>query len=101
MLNSYMISIGCILLKRLRGEPLPLRRWSLGRYGGVVNALAVCFILPVYVFMFFPAATPVVPSTMNWGIAIYGGMVLFATVYYVLLGRFRYVPPVALVKREI
>lgn len=51
--------------------------------------------------MFFPAATPVVPSTMNWGIVIYGGTVSFATIYYVAFGRFRYVPPVALVKREV
>jgi len=63
--------------------------------------LAIVFILSVYVFMFFPAATPVVPSSMNWGIVIYGGTVSFATIYYMVFGRFRYVPPVALVKREV
>lgn len=101
VMTSYLICIGCVLLKRVRGEPLPPRRWSLGRYGFAVNVAAMCFLLPVYVFLFFPAATPVVASTMNWSIAIYGGMLVFATGYYVVVGRFHYVPPVALVKREV
>ncbi len=101
MLNSYMLSIGCILLKRIRREPLPSCQWSLGRYGGAVNAAAIAFVAPVYVFMFFPAVTPVVPSSMNWGIVIYGGMVVGATGYYWGGGRRSYVPPVALVTREM
>ncbi|MCJ1302732.1 hypothetical protein MMC08_005536 [Hypocenomyce scalaris] len=101
LLTSYMISIGCVLQKRIRGEPLPARRWSLGRYGFAVNVGAICFLAPIYVFAFFPSATPVVASTMNWGIAIYIGMLLFATGYYIIVGRFHYVPPVALVKREL
>lgn len=99
MLNSYIISIGCLLLKRIRDEPIPPRRWSLGRWGGLINAAAICFMLPVYVFMFFPAMTPAVPGNMNWGIVIYGGVVVLSTVYYVVRGRGLYVPPVALVHR--
>ncbi|KAK4964239.1 hypothetical protein LTR28_003917 [Elasticomyces elasticus] len=101
LLTSYMIVIGCVLLKRIRGQPLPARRWSLGRFGGVVNAAALCFLLPIYVFAFFPAALPVVPATMNWGIVMYAGVIGFATVYYFAWGRRQYVPPVALVKREV
>lgn len=43
LLSTYMISIGCVLLKRIRGEPLPPARWSLGRYGLAINAFAVLY----------------------------------------------------------
>lgn len=95
-----MITIGCVLLKRIRGEPLPPHRWSLGRYGGLINVLALCYLLPIFVFSFFPIVTPVVASTMNWSIAIFSGVIIFATSYYFLYARHVYVPPVALVKRD-
>ena len=96
-----MIIISCVLLKRIRGQPLPPRRWSLGRYGGLVNVLGLCFLAPIYVFSFFPAATPVTATTMNWSIVMYAGMILFSTSYYVTFGRHTYTPPVTLVRRDI
>ena len=67
----------------------------------VINILSLIFLIPVFIFAFFPLATPVDKTTMNWSIAMYGGVIIFATVYYFIFGRFSYVPPVALVKREI
>ena len=101
LVSSYMITIGCVLLKRLRGEPLPYRRWSLGRYGLAINAASLCFLAPIFVFSFFPLATPVVAATMNWSIVIYSGVIIFAITYYFLYARHVYVPPVALVKRDL
>lgn len=43
LMATYLISIGCVLLKRMRGEPLPHARWSLGRYGTAVNTIAVVY----------------------------------------------------------
>lgn len=43
LMATYLISIGCVLLKRLRGEQLPSARWYLGRYGLVVNTVAVIY----------------------------------------------------------
>ena len=31
--STYALSIGCVLWRRLFGEPLPHARWSLGRWG--------------------------------------------------------------------
>lgn len=45
LLTSYMIVIGCVLLKRIRGEPLPPRRWSLGRWGMACNIIALCYVV--------------------------------------------------------
>ena len=100
LLTSYMIVIVCLLIKRFKGEPLPKSRFSLGRWGMVVNILALCFLAPIFVFSFFPPATPVEPSTVNWAIVIYSGILGFATIYYFVRGHKDYVAPVALVRRE-
>jgi len=100
LISSYLISIGCVLLKRLRGQPLPPRRWSLGRFGMAINMAAIAFLIPIFIFAFFPPKTPVNRENMNWSIAMYGGMILFATGYYWVKGRHNFIPPVALVKRE-
>lgn len=100
LLTSYIIVIGVVLLKRFRGEPLPHARWSLGKYGALVNVLALCYLFAIYVFAFFPAVVNPTAVEMNYAIVIFGGIILFAVVYYFIYGRKQYVPPVALVKRE-
>ena len=101
LMSSYIITISCVLLKRLRGEPLPPHRWTLGRFGLAVNIGALIFLLPAFVFAFFPLTAQVELSTMNWGVVMFGGIVIFATVFYLVQGRHQYIPPVVLVKREL
>lgn len=101
ILGTYIISFTVLILRRLRKEPLPARRWTLGRYGIFVNIGAVIFLLVVWVFIFFPLQTPVTPATMNWNIVMFGGTMIFAMVYYIFVGRKTYTPPVELVKRHI
>ena len=79
LMSSYMITIGCVLLKRIKGEPLPARRWSLGRYGMAINIASMLFLCPLFVFAFFPLSTPVVASTMNWNCTMFGGIILLVT----------------------
>jgi amino acid transporter len=99
LLTSYVLALGCVFLKRVRGEPLPSRRWSLGRFGGPINAVALAYLVMIYIFMFFPTVTPVVPATMNWGVVMFVGIMTVATGWYLVAGRKEYVPPVALVRR--
>ncbi|OGE56390.1 hypothetical protein PENARI_c003G02958 [Penicillium arizonense] len=66
MMSSYIITIACLLLKRIRREPLPPHRWTLGRFGMAINIGALCFLCPVFVFAFFPLTSTVEPDTMNW-----------------------------------
>ncbi|KAJ5669389.1 hypothetical protein N7462_010459 [Penicillium macrosclerotiorum] len=100
LLSAYIVSIGCVLLKRLRGDPLPHHRWTLGRFGLAVNVGALAFLLPLFIFAFFPVSTPVTLGTMNWSVAMYAGVIGSASIYYWARGRHHFVPPVALVKRE-
>ncbi|EAW10459.1 putative GABA permease [Aspergillus clavatus NRRL 1] len=100
LISAYILSIGCVLLKRLRGEALPPRRWTLGRFGMAINIASLAFLFPIFVFSFFPLTKTVDTRTMNWGVVIYVGVVAFASVYYVIWGRYIFIAPVALVKRE-
>lgn len=101
LLSSYTICIGCLLLKRIRGESLPPREWTLGYYGMAINIGALCFLWVLFIWSFFPAGTPVELSTMNWGVLIYMSVIIFSTVYYIFIGRKVYTPPLEKVNREL
>lgn len=109
LLTSYILCIGSLVLKRLRGDNLPARRWSLGgkhkrsnTIGLFVNIAALLFLSVVFTFSFFPPTTPVVPITsMNWGILLYGFMIILSTGFYLAHGRKVYTPPVFRVRRDL
>jgi amino acid transporter len=90
---SYIITISCILIHRLRGSRLPPTRFSLGKHGVWVNIFALIYLTPVFIFSFFPVSPNPTPSSMNWACAMVGGVALLATVYYVIWGRKTYTPP--------
>jgi amino acid transporter len=90
---SYAITIGCVLMIRLQGRLLPSARYSLGKWGTLVNIIALIYIATVWVFSFFPPMPNPTASTMNWACVMVGGVVLLATVYYIAFGRKTYVPP--------
>lgn len=100
LLSSYLLSIGCFLSKRLRREPLPPSRFSLGKWGMAINIIAICFLLGFFMFCFFPTAKGPTPETMNWNIAMFGGITLFATFYYIVIGHKKYRPPVDIQNRD-
>ncbi|KAK8177984.1 amino acid transporter-like protein [Phyllosticta citrichinensis] len=98
LLSTYMISIGCILLRRLRGQDLPHARWSLGRWGLPINAFAFCYSAFVMVFSSFPTSLPVTLDCANWAPAIWAGVLLLSVVVYFVHGRTHYTPPVMFVE---
>lgn len=98
ILSTYTISIGCILLKRIRGQSLPSARWSLGRWGLPINVIGFTYSCFAFVFCCFPAALPVDPSTANWGPALWAAVVFIALLIYVFWGRKYYTPPVIFVE---
>lgn len=100
ILSSYIISISCLAIKRFRGHDLPNARWSLGRpWGAICNIVSVCFLLVVWIFAFFPLATPVTLESMNWSVLIYGTVLVFSIFYYIVFARHVYTGPVALIER--
>ena len=104
LLLSYIISIGALRLRRIRGEPLPPRRWSLGRYGGIINDLTLCFLVVAFFFSFWPSYVLIGDATaladFNWAVVVLAIVGILAFVYYFAGGRDKYVAPVSLVKTE-
>jgi choline transport protein len=98
--SSYMIAIGCVVNKRIQGQPLPPSRFTLGRAGLPVNIAAMCFLALAYVMLFFPSAPNPTAASMNWTILIYGVALMFGLIYYYFRARHRYVGPVEYIKND-
>lgn len=109
LMATYSISIFCVLLKRLRGEQLVPARWKLlgknaeadgqggglGRYGVLVNSIALIYSIWSFFWSFWPAAKHVQPGTMNWAVVIFAGVMMLALAAYLLHARNVYDGPVA------
>ncbi|KAF7717715.1 Amino acid permease [Penicillium ucsense] len=98
LLSSYIISITCVRLRRWRNQPLPPARWSMGRFTPICDTISIMVLSIVLTFSFFPLTREVDPTTMNWGIVIFGGVVIVSLSYYVLRARHVYKGPVTRVK---
>jgi choline transport protein len=101
VLISYYLTISCLIYRRLSGPALPSRRWSLGKCGLTINIASLMFLTPLIFFLTWPLATPVTAANMNWSSVMLVGVLIIATIYYVVKARHEYVGPVMYVKREI
>lgn len=99
MLTSYIISISCIALKRIRGKLLLPSKFNLGRWGLPVNIISIVFLVYLWVFSFFPAAPHPRVADMNWAVLGYGTVIIFAVLYYLVRGWYNYVGPVEYVRK--
>lgn len=98
LLSTYMISIGCVLLKRIKGEPLPPARWSLGRYGTAINAFAFLYSAFIIVFSCFPTDLPIDLGSANWAPLVWVAVILISVVWYLVWGNRHYTAPVEFVE---
>ncbi|TKA83694.1 hypothetical protein B0A55_00266 [Friedmanniomyces simplex] len=98
LMSTYLLSIGCVFLKRLKGEPLPYARWSLGRWGFWINGFALFYSAFLLVWCCFPSYLPVTASTANWAPLVWVLVILVSYIVYVLYGRRNYTAPVEFVE---
>jgi len=82
-----------MIRKRLRHENIDFGPWTLGRWGLPINVFAAGYTLLTVVLTFFPPSVPVTKESMNYSCVVYGGVVIFGLVYYVLRARENYVGP--------
>ncbi|KAI4114679.1 MAG: hypothetical protein LQ345_004578 [Seirophora villosa] len=104
LISSYILSIGCLISRRLRASdpPLPVSKFSLGKYGLAINIIAMLFLVPFFIFCFFPVGTPVDQETMNFNVVMFAGITIFATGwYFVGGGREGYRPPNLIQNRDV
>ncbi|ORY07771.1 amino acid transporter [Clohesyomyces aquaticus] len=100
ILASYIVSISCIALKRIRHEPLLPSKFTLGGWGLPLNIASLIFLVFAFVFSFFPMGPKPTVQGMNWAILMFGGTVLFSWAYYWVRGRHMYSGPVAYVRKS-
>jgi amino acid transporter len=99
LLSSYMVSIGCMVWRRCTNSPLLHSKFSLGKWGLVINIASEVFLIVIFVLAFMPSNPNPTAAEMNWSILIYGVVAVFSLIYYVFRGRHRYRGPVAYVRK--
>jgi amino acid transporter len=101
LVSSYIVTISCMIWRRFH-SPLPPARFSLGKYGLFLNIVSICFLLPIFVFSFFPSTSRPTLASMNWGVVIYCSVIIFSTLHYHFGGgRQSYQPPNENIKEAI
>ncbi|OAA47142.1 amino acid permease 2 [Metarhizium rileyi] len=99
LLQCYSLSIGCMLYRRIcHPETLPYARFSLGKYGVPINAVAVLSTTWGFFWCFWPQVYPVTAEGFNWASPIFLSALIIAMVYYAFQGRHDYHGPVVLVE---
>ncbi|KAK3703702.1 hypothetical protein LTR37_014280 [Vermiconidia calcicola] len=93
LLSSYLTSVSTLVYQRVRGYRLPTTRFSLGRYGLLINIATIVFDLFAFVIMFFPPGPKPTPAAMNWACLIFGSVVLFALGFYATSAKHKYTAP--------
>lgn len=89
---------GCVLLKRIKGEPLPPARWSLGAYGMYINAFGLFYCAFIIVWSCFPATLPITFEDANWSPLVWVFTIVITVVYYYAHGKASYTAPVEFVE---
>jgi amino acid transporter len=99
LMMTYACSVACVLYRRLaHPELLPKARWSLGKYGVLVNCLGLAYVSFVFFWSFWPTTTPVDLQSFNWSVVLFLGVLVCALVMYLVKGRKVYNGPVSVVR---
>jgi len=101
ILSSYIIAIACMAHKRCQPEPLPPSSFNLGKYGIVVNGIALAYLSVAFVMGFFPPVPHPTPKYMNWNIVVFGAVNIFSFLYYIFRGKHTYKAPVESVRKDV
>ncbi|EXJ83963.1 hypothetical protein A1O3_04630 [Capronia epimyces CBS 606.96] len=87
---SYIVPISCKLaFGRFQRGP-----WHLGPLSVWVNVYSVFWTLFITVLFFMPTVRPVTAANMNYAVAIFGLIMIFALVYWQIEGKKFYTGPV-------
>ena len=123
---SYLLAIGLLLWRRVRGDldspnaelaifnqsphhhgesydrSLTWGPWRLkGALGVANNAVAICYLLLIIFFSFWPTQINPTPEMMNWAIVVTGGVSMFSVVYYVAFARKSYTGPIVEIDPQV
>lgn len=96
LMATYVISIGCVLWRRTKiPESLPPTKWSLGKWGVLVNGIGLTYAIYSFFWAFWPIYWNPTPEEMNFAIVIFAGVMLLSAVNYFVSAHCKYTGPVA------
>jgi len=101
LMATYLLSIGSVLWRRTRSsDPLPPARFSLGRYGTVVNGIGFFYSGWSLFWAAWPGVggSDLTVTNMNWAPVMFVGVMGISLVFYWTGARGKYKGPVVLVR---
>ncbi|KAK5194141.1 hypothetical protein LTR99_005628 [Exophiala xenobiotica] len=98
---SYAIPILMFAMRRSnKSNPITFGPWALGRFGLVMNVLAIAFCIFLIIFLPFPPVLPVTGTNMNYASPVFIAVMLFAIINYYVRARRRFTGPIKEVTSE-
>lgn len=93
--SSFIVVAGVILHKRMKGPDSAIQwgPFKLGRAGIFINLFAIVYSILGIFFVVWPPSAQVSASTMNWSIIIYGTVLMFSLLFWLLHGLKVYTGP--------
>ena len=94
--SSFLVAASLTLLKRLTKQDVPVRwgPFTLGRAGIPVNVFSIAYSIIGIFFSFWPPSINPTPTSMNWSVAVYGGVLLLSLAFWAVHGRNFYTGPI-------
>ncbi|KAJ5497654.1 hypothetical protein N7453_006705 [Penicillium expansum] len=99
LFTTYILPIAAVIRVRFQPGGIPPSRFSLGIFGLAINVFSLAWLCFAIIFTFFPTANNPTPVNMNWSILVFGAVVIFAIVLYIVHGRRVYRSPVTQVRK--
>ncbi|KAI0444454.1 putative GABA permease [Xylaria telfairii] len=111
LFGSYLVAACLLLYRRVAGDihvrydddsltnttggNLTWGPWRLrGAFGIANNAFSCVYLIYIFFFSFWPNVRDVTPQTFNWAVLVFGVVVSFSVLYYMVWARKIYTGPV-------
>ncbi|KFY17245.1 hypothetical protein V492_00806 [Pseudogymnoascus sp. VKM F-4246] len=95
---SYAMPIMTLLI--VGRDKLPPGKFTLGRWGYLINWISIVYCCITTVFFFFPPSPQPAPIDMNYAIAVFGVMLIISVIFWFVRGKRTYLQT-AEAKREV
>ena len=94
--SSFILSASVMLNKRLStpSSEIPWGPFRLGRFGVPVTIVAILYSLFGAFWSMWPTVKNPTIESMNYCVLVYGGVMIFSMLFWVVYGRHHYTGPV-------
>ena len=92
---SYILPIGFIMLRKIRGPPVAFGPFNLGKWDIPINLFSLVYLFFVIIWMPFPTELPVTAANMNYAGPIMLAVIIGGVIDWFISGHKRFDFPVA------